>query len=130
MYSSPGRRSADSAPEGNDDTDPPAVEKLLVDEAMLPVRDLSSAGSEDCIGSPISVAELVLLPFVEVPTCVARLNICGIRAREREDEVLPSGGWICWNDSNSRRRALSVRRYSSGFEVLSRIAGNERPNKR
>ncbi len=51
------------------------MEKLLADEAILPVIDLSSAGSDDCMGRPISVAELVRLPFVDVPTWVARLNI-------------------------------------------------------
>lgn len=131
MYSSPGSRSTDSAPEGNEDTEPPAAEKLLAEEAMLPVNDLWSAGSDDCIGRPISVAELVRLPFVEAPTWVARLNMCGIRAREREDALPPSGGWICWNDSNSTRSAFRVRRYSRGLEEFtSRIVGNERPRRR
>jgi len=131
MYSSPGSRSTDSAPEGNEDTDPPAAEKLLAEETILPVNDFSSAGSDDCMGRPISVAELVRRPFVDAPTWVARLNICGIRARERDDALPPSGRCICWNDSNSRRSAFRVRRYSRGLEEFtSRIMGKERPRRR
>lgn len=59
-----------------------------VDDA--PAIALTSVGSLDCMGNPISVAELVLR--VLAPVCVARLNICGMRARARVDVELPSGG--------------------------------------
>ena len=41
---------------------------------------------------------------------VARLNICGMRARESEEE--PSGGCMDWYVSNSEKRALRARRNS------------------
>ena len=72
-----------------------------------------------CMGSPISVpAALLVLRVLPVVACVARLNICGIRALLRELELCPSGGWSCWNDSNSERRALRLRRNSWTVEAL------------
>ena len=79
------------------------AELELVFEAM----DLRSAGSLVFMGSPISAAELVLRPLVAI--CV-RLNIRGMRAREREDEVVPSTGWTCWYASNSTSTAFKARR--------------------
>lgn len=74
---------------GNETTAAAAV----VDEVMFPVMDFKSDGSLDCMGRPISVAELALLPLV--PACAALLNICGMRALARVDDELPSGGWTC-----------------------------------
>jgi hypothetical protein len=49
-----------------------------------------------CIGRPISVpAALLVLLVLPVVACVARLNICGIRALLNEFELCPSGGWNC-----------------------------------
>lgn len=58
-YSSPGSRSDESVLEGKEVTLDGAV-----DEA--PVIALTSVGSLDCMGKPISVAELVLLVLVLV----------------------------------------------------------------
>ena len=79
------------------------------------------AGAETfaCIGRPISVpAALLVLLVLPVVACVARLNICGIRALLKELELCPSGGWYCWKDSNSERRALRLRRNSWTVEAL------------
>lgn len=86
-YSSPGNNSCSL--EGKEEpVDDPVPETLFV-------IALKSEGSPVYIGSPISVAELVLRPLVPV-ACVARLNICGIRARDNEEEEdEPSGGCIC-----------------------------------
>ena len=72
-----------------------------------------------CIGKPISVpAALLVLLDLPVVACVARLNICGIRALLKELELCPSGGWNCWNDSNSESRVLRLRRNSWTAEAL------------
>lgn len=65
----------------------------VAEEAIVPVIVLPSVGSLDCMGRPISVAELALL--ILLPECVALLNMCGIRALARVDEELPSGGCTC-----------------------------------
>jgi hypothetical protein len=88
VYSSPGKRSEDSV-RGNEITEAAAVDG----DVILPAVLFKSVGSLDCIGSPISVAELARRVFV--PACAARLNIWGIRARARLDEELPSGGCTC-----------------------------------
>lgn len=85
MYSSPGRRSLSL--EGKEVTP-----ELFPDE-VLPLMDFMSFVSLP-IGRPISAAELVRRPLALVEV-VARLNICGKRALERDEEVEPSGGWIC-----------------------------------
>lgn len=59
-------------------------------DVILPAALLRSDGSLDCIGSPISVAELARRVFV--PACAALLNIWGMRALARLDEEPPSGG--------------------------------------
>jgi hypothetical protein len=96
-----------------------------VDE-RLPAVFFKSDGSLDCIGSPISVAELARRVFV--PACAARLNICGMRALARLDEELPSGGCTCWKASNSKSSALRALRYSNGVELTSRIGGKDKPS--
>ena len=101
------------------------------------------AGAETfaCIGRPISVpAALLVLRVLPVVACVARLNMCGIRARLKELELCPSGGWNCWKDSNSERRALRLRKSSWTGEAppvedvwegwTSRMAGMESPSRR
>ena len=62
---------------------------------------------------------------------LARLNICGMRARLRELGVLPSAGWIAWYCSNSVRSALRALRKSVGeFALRSMMAGREKPRRR
>lgn len=86
-YSSPGNSSCSLV--GNEELADDPVPGTLV------VAAFKSEGSLVCIGSPISVAELALRPLVP-DACVARLNICGIRARDNEEEEdEPSGGCIC-----------------------------------
>ena len=75
VYSSPGRRSCSDA--GN--------------EKDGPAASMAEAGSG--AGRPRSVAADERRPFPPA-ACVARLNICGIRPREREEDELPSGGWM------------------------------------
>ena len=68
------------------------VEVVFVVEgesSAMTEEDDESKRDEDCIGRPISLAELVRLAF---EVCVDRLNICGIRGREREEVLVPSGG--------------------------------------
>ena len=118
MYSSPGSRSISLI--GND------VAEFVPPEELLPFVDFESKESLP-MGRPISAAELVLRPLL--PVVVARLNIWGNRPRDKDEE--PSGGCICWKDSNSARRAFKVFKNSIGFEELrSRIVGRERPSKR
>ena len=118
MYSSPGSRSISLI--GND------VAEFVPTDALEPFVDFESEESLP-IGRPISAAELVLRPLL--PVVVARLNICGNRPRDNDEE--PSGGCICWKDSNSARRAFKVFRNSIGFEELrSMIVGSDKPNKR
>lgn len=105
-----------------------AAAAAVVDVVAFPASPFRSDGSLDCMGKPISVAELALLALV--PACAARLNICGIRALANVEDELPSGGWICWKASNSMRRALSARRYSPGVELTSRIGGSDKPRRR
>lgn len=60
----------------------------------------------------------------------ARLNIWGMRARERE-EAVPSMGWDCWYASNSAKRAFRERRNSTALlEFRSRMVGKEIPKRR
>ena len=60
-----------------------------------------------------------------------RLNICGTRALLKDEGTEPSGGWSCWNCSNSTSKALRARRYSVGvWEFRSRIVGREKPRRR
>ena len=57
---------------------------------------MEGADALACIGNPISVAVALLVRRVlPVVACVARLNICGIRALLKELELCPSGGWNC-----------------------------------
>ncbi len=94
-----------------------------------------------CIGRPISVPAALLVRLVlPVVACVARLNMCGMRALLSELALCPSGGWNCWKDSNSVRRELRLRRNSSTVEALdaeelwegctSSTAGTESPRRR
>ena len=65
---------------------------MLDDEEFeLLAMAFNSMGSLVDIGRPMSAAELVLrdLPVFD------RLNICGMRARDKDDELEPSGGCIC-----------------------------------
>lgn len=98
------------------------------EDEMFPAIPFRSDGSLDCIGRPISVAELARL--VLAPACAALLNIWGIRARARDEDELPSGGWTCWKVSNSIRRAFNARRYSTGVELTSSIGGSDKPSRR
>jgi hypothetical protein len=59
-YSSPGSNSDASWLEAKEAT----LGARLVVEPMAPAITLRSAGSLDCMGKPISAAELVLLDFV------------------------------------------------------------------
>jgi hypothetical protein len=79
----------------------------VADEDSPPFIAFESACSWP-MGKPISAAELERRPLLL--DTAERLNICGMRARDKEEEVDPSGGCICWKVSNSARRALSVRR--------------------
>jgi hypothetical protein len=66
-----------------------------------------------------------------LPPCVARLNICGMRARLSEDVPPPSGGCMDWYVSNSEKREFSALRYS--VEVCacrSYRTGSEKPKRR
>lgn len=120
MYSSPGN--SPISLDRNDVADAPPADEIL------PFKDLLSKDSLP-MGSPISAAELVRRALLPV-ALVARLNICGIRARDIDD-VEPSAGWICWKDSNSAKRAFKLRRNSSALEELrSRTVGKDSPNKR
>jgi len=97
-----------------------------------------------CRGRPISGPEVVEVRLaLLLVACVARLNMCGMRARLKVDAVLPSVGCICWYASNSTRRALSVLRKSYAAAALaaaddvellcacmSRTGGMERPRRR
>lgn len=76
----------------------------------------------------MSAAELVRRAL---PPVLVRLNICGRRALDKEDEPEPSGGCICWNASNSAKRAFRVRRKSAGVDELrSSIVGMDSPSSR
>src|SRR5438045_7991872 len=100
----------------------------VADADKPPLRDFKSPCSVP-MGRPMSAAELVRRPLA--PDTVARLNICGRRALDNEEDVEPSGGCICWNVSNSARRALSVRRKSIGVEEFrSSMVGMDRPKRR
>lgn len=68
-----------------------------------------------CKGRPMSVTGA---PEDFLGRVGLRLNIWGIRARDSDEAELPSGGCICWNDSNSLRRARSDRRYSCAIAAL------------
>lgn len=57
---------------------------------------MDGADTFACMGNPISVpAALLVRRVLPVVACVARLNICGIRALLKELELCPSGGWNC-----------------------------------
>lgn len=108
---------------------PTGCEDVVLDnELAFPEMVLVSEKSLECIGNPISVAELALLALVE--ECAERLNIWGNRARLNEDDEPPSTGCICWKASNSMRRELRARRYSKGVELTSSRGGRERPRRR
>lgn len=81
--------------------------------SVLMAGCIEGADTFACIGRPMSVpAALLDLLVLPVVAWVARLNMCGIRALLKELELWPSEGWNCWNDSNSERRALRLRRNS------------------
>lgn len=65
-------------------------------------------------GPTMDEARLLLL----LVTWVARLNMCGMRARLNDEGVPPSGGWFCWYDSNSPRRPLRTLRKSYAAAAL------------
>lgn len=65
----------------------------MAGEATFHAIVLKSDGSLDCMGKPISFAELALL--VLIPACVARLNIWGMRDLARPDDEPLSGGCVC-----------------------------------
>lgn len=70
-----------------------SVEFESRDEDMFFSSDESEPPAAAAMGRPISVAEEVRRAFVLELWCVARLNIWGMRARERADAPpLPSGG--------------------------------------
>ncbi len=63
------------------------ADELATDE-ILPDTDFKSYESL-LIGRPMSAAELVRRPLLLV---VVRLNICGRRALDKDDDADPSGG--------------------------------------
>lgn len=70
-------------------------------------------------GRPISGPALEEVRRVRLlVTCVARLNMLGIRVRLNVDALPPSGEWICWYVSNSPRRVLRILRKSYAAVAL------------
>ena len=79
---------------------------------------------------PIPVA--ALLDRLVLPLGVARRNICGMRARDKElADAVPFSECSCWKESNSTRRWFRLRRNSVGLlQLRSRTVGRERPKRR
>lgn len=78
---------------------------------------------------PMPVA---LLARLVLALGVARRNICGMRARDRElADAVPFSECSCWKVSNSARRWFRLRKKSVGLlQTRSRTVGRERPKRR
>jgi hypothetical protein len=110
--------------EGRFVDEPPDVARPPPPVTPLPIPPARAAGS--CgRGMPASVLRRFL------PDCVARLNICGIRALLRDELLEPSGGCMDWYVSNSEKRALRALRNSVDVWACRSVrTGREKPRRR